>query len=112
MDADDINMNENPCVLLKRLPEREVRQACKHLLWTEVEEKCVWRAGGLQRGPCAPLFVNEAWRFPEEEQEGQCRERAYTKSWRLAKPLFAPRVVQMCWGSREVGADQEKKKWP
>lgn len=75
-----------------------------------VEEKCVWRAGGLQRGLCAPLFVIEVWRFPEEEQEGQCRGRTYTKTQRLAKPLFVPQIVQMCWCSREVGADQEKNK--
>lgn len=107
MGADDTDMNEDPCVLLKRLPEQEVRQTCEHLLWTEVEEKCVWRAGGLQRGLCAPLFLIEVWRFPEEEQERRCRARIYTKAQRLSNHSLSHKLFRY---AGKVGTDQEKNK--
>lgn len=60
---------------------------------------CGLKAGGsLQRDPCAPLFVNKAWSFPEEKQVEQCRGIAYTKAWRLTKPFSAQQTIQTCWG--------------
>lgn len=68
-----------------------------------------WELGVVCRGTQVPHYLwMRLGAFQKRNRKGSAGEQN-TKAWRLAKPFSAQWTIQMCWGSRDMGVDQEKR---